>query len=429
MQSKFSRLEIAPGVSFNAIKDDRFKTGRISVTLFLPLEKETASVYAVLPFVLTNSCRKYPDFTSLNRHLEKLYGASLFADVNKMGEMQALTVAVSFLDDKFTLEGENLSRSLTQLLCDILFDPLQTETGTFKEDSVEQEKRQLIELIDSEYSDKKAFAKTRCEQIMCQDEKFGISKWGEKEEVAALSPGDIAKAWETALKTAKIEIMALGDLDEKSVLAGFKEAFSKIKREKVAKFETQVIRKVKKVKDRCEKQDVAQCKLVMGFRTNAAQRDPEVMAARVAIALFGATPQSKLFLNVREKLSLCYYCAAKYDRIKGIMLVQSGVEQKNLEKAKAEILNQLDEIKSGNFTKAELDDTKRSLANSYRTIGDFLSGLENFYLSQVFDGEFLAPEQLIEAMEKVSKEQVTAAAELITLDTVYALVGKEEVAR
>ena len=98
----------------------------------------------------------------------------------------------------------------------------------------------------------------------------------------------------------------------------------------MAQFETPVIRKVKKVKDRCEKQDVAQCKLVMGFRTDAAQRDPEVMAARVAIALFGATPQSKLFLNVREKLSLCYYCAAKYDRIKGIMLVQSGVEQKNL---------------------------------------------------------------------------------------------------
>lgn len=429
MQSKFSRLEIAPGVSFNTIKDDRFKTGRISVTMFLPLEKETAAVYAVLPFVLTNSCRKYPDFTSLNRHLDELYGASLFADVNKMGEMQALTVAVSFLDDKFTLEGENLSRSLTQLLCDILFDPLQTEAGAFKEKVVEQEKRQLIELIDSEYSDKKAFAKTRCEQVMCQDEKFGISKWGKKEEVAALSPGDISKAWKTALKTAKIEIMALGDLDEKSALAGLKEAFSKTKRENVAKFETQVIKKAEKVKEQCEKQDVAQCKLVMGFRTCAAQTDKEVMAVRVAIALFGTTPQSKLFLNVREKLSLCYYCAAKYDKIKGIMLVQSGVEQKNLDKARDEILNQLDEIKNGNFTEAELDDTKRSLANSYRTIGDFLSGLENFYLSQVFDGEFLAPEQFIEAIEKVSKEQVAAAAKLITLDTVYALVGSEEVAR
>lgn len=429
MQSKFSRLEIAPGVSFNAIKDGRFKTGRISVTMFLPLKRETAAVYAVLPFVLTNSCRKYPDFTSLNRHLEELYGASLFADVNKMGEMQALTVAVSFLDDKFALDGENLSRSLTQLLCEILFDPLLTEAGAFKEENVEQEKRQLIELIDSEYSDKKAFAKTRCEQIMCQNEKFGISKWGEKEDVAALSPKDIVKAWQTALKTAKIEVMALGDLDEKSALAGIKEAFSKIKRENVAKFETQVIRKAEKVKEQCEKQDVAQCKLVMGFRTGAAQTDPSVMAVRVVVALFGATPQSKLFLNVREKLSLCYYCAAKYDRIKGIMLVQSGVEQKNLDKARAEILNQLDEIKNGNFTDAELDDTKRSLANSYRTIGDFLSGLENFYLSQVFDGEFLAPEQFIEAMEKVKKEQVAAAAKLITLDTVYALVGSEEVAR
>ena len=111
------------------------------------------------------------------------------------------------------------------------------------------------------------------------------------------------------------------------------------------------------------------------------------------------------------------------------MLVQSGVEKKNLEKARAEILNQLDEIRKGNFTDAELEDTKRSLANSYRTIGDFLSGLENFYLSQAFDDEFLPPEQFIEKMYKISKEEVISAAKLITLDTVYALVGDEEGAK
>ena len=425
MERNFSHCEISTGVNFNAIKDERFKTGRISVNMFLPLDEKTASVYALLPFVLTNSCRKYPDFTSLNQKLADLYGASLFSDVNKIGDMQTLTVSVSFLDDRFALENENLSSQLTQLLCDILFDPL-LENGSFKDENVEQEKRQLIELIESEYNDKKILAKTRCEQLMCKDEKFGISRLGEKEKVSAITSEDVFDAWKTVLKTAKIEIMALGDLNEKSALEVFKTAFSRVKRENIVNCDTEIIKTVQKVKEKYDNLDISQSKLVMGFRTHAALRDKEVMAVRVAVALFGATPQSKLFLNVREKLSLCYYCAAKYDRNKGIMLVQSGVEKKNLEKAKAEILNQLEEIKKGNFTDAELDDIKRSLANSYRTIGDFLSGLETFYLSQAFDEEFLPPEQFIKNMYEVSREQVISAAKLITLDTVYALVGNEE---
>lgn len=426
MEKIFSRCEISNDVNFNVIKDERFKTGRISFSMFLPLEEKTASVYALLPAVLKNSCRKYPDFTSLNKKLADLYGASLFSDISKIGDMQALTISVSFLDDKFALNKENLSSQLTQLLCDVLFDPL-IENGTFKDEFVNQEKRQLVELIESEYNDKKILAKIRCEQLMCKDEKFGISRLGGKDSVSKLTPDDVFDAWKTVLKIAKIEIMALGDLDENSALEIFKTAFSKIKRDNVVKFESKIIKKVDKVKEQYDNLDIAQSKLVMGFRTGVALQDEEVMATRIAVALFGATPQSKLFLNVREKLSLCYYCSAKYDRNKGIMIVQSGVEKKNIEKAKTEILNQLEEIKKGNFTDSELDNTKKSLANSYRTIGDFLSGLENFYLSQVFDGEFSSPEQFIEKINTVSREQIINAAKLITLDTIYALVGNEEV--
>lgn len=425
MKKQLFRREIYSDVNVNVLKNERFKTGRISVTMFLPLDKITVSTYALLPSVLTNSCRRYPDFSTLNKQLEVLYGASLFSDVNKIGDLQALTVGVSFLDDKFALEGENLSSQLTQLLCDILFDPL-LENGTFKAENVNQEKRQLIEQIDAEFNDKRILAKIRCEQLMCKDEKFGIHRLGDKESASAITPDDIFEAWKNVLKTARIEIMLLGDLNENSAIDVFESAFAKIKRSNTVRCETQIIKEATTVKEQYDDMDIAQSKLVMGFRTYAALTDPEVMATRVAVALFGATPQSKLFLNVREKLSLCYYCSAKYDRNKGIMMVQSGVEKKNLEKAKTEILNQLDEIKKGNFTEAELDDTKRSLANSYRTIGDFLSGLENFYLSQAFDGQFLPPEEFVENMYKTSREDVINAAQKITLDTVYALVGNEE---
>ena len=206
----------------------------------------------------------------------------------------------------------------------------------------------------------------------------------------------------------------------------FKKEFSKIKREKTVDCATQIVRSCKEPHTYSENMNLTQSKLVMGFRTAIAGQDKETMAMRLAIAIFGATPHCKLFLNVREKYSLCYYCSAKYDRHKGIMLVQSGVETKNTERAKEEILNQLNEVKKGNFTDEEMNTIKRSLSNVYRTIGDYLSSIESFYISQIFDDRKLSPLDYIEKLNRITKEEIVEAAQNITLDTVYILNGIEK---
>ncbi len=414
---------ICDGVNFNAIKDTRFKTERISVNMFLPLDEKTAAKNAILPFLLSKSCKKYPDLTKLNRRLSELYGATIHCDVSKIGDVQALTISGIFLDDRYALEDDKVSENMTKLICDLIFEPLLVD-GTFSKYNIEQEKRQLVELIDSEYNDKRVFAKLRCEQLMCKNERFGISRFGKREEVLALTPEVVYSAWQNALETAKIEIMALGDINIDATAEVFRQAFLNVKRKNVADCETEIVKSADKVSEYKDIMDVSQSKLVLGFRTKFAQNDKEVMATRVMAALYGATPNSKLFLNVREKLSLCYYCSARYDKSKGIMMVQSGVEKENIEKAKLEIIKQLEEIKKGNFQDSELEAIKKSLCNSFRTIGDLLSGLENLYLSQVFDDELFTPEQYVERINAVTKEQVIDAAKATTLDTVYELVSK-----
>ena len=145
-------------------------------------------------------------------------------------------------------------------------------------------------------------------------------------------------------------------------------------------------------------------------------------------AVLGGTPSSKLFLNVREKLSLCYYCASRYDWNKGIVLIESGVETENIDRAKTEILGQLDEIRAGNVTEEELLAAKLSICNSYRTVGDYLGGLENWYVSQAFCEKIQSPEEAAEEISSVTMEQVVQAANRVVLDTVYRMVGKEEAA-
>lgn len=147
---------------------------------------------------------------------------------------------------------------------------------------------------------------------------------------------------------------------------------------------------------------------------------------RLMTALFGGTPFSKLFLNVRERLSLCYYCAARLDRIKGIVLVDCGVETENIEKARKEILAQLTSLQNGEFTDEELENTKLSLINSMKTVGDSPSYVEVWYLSQICYSTQNTPQDEIDLENKVTRDEVIAAAKQVKLDTVYVLTGKQE---
>ena len=413
---------ICDGVNFRSIRDTKFKTMRISAHLIVPMSRQTAAENALLPFLLSRASREYPDFTKLGQRLAELYGASLNADVQKLGDLQVLSLSVSGIADRYALEGEAISGELAKLLCSILFDPPLVD-GLFPEDGFEQEKRQTMELIDSEYSDKRTYARQRCEAIMCADEPYGVNRYGGKEDIARVERPALTAAWKRLLDTAKIELMVLGDCDPAPVYEGFRAAFETLGSRKTADCTTKVVRSAEKVNTVTEKMDVAQGKLVMGFRTGTATPDEEVPATRLMAALFGGPPNSKLFLNVREKLSLCYYCSASYNSMKGIMLVQSGVEVKNMERAKEEILRQLDEVKQGNFDESEVEAAKMSLCNSYRTLSDSLGGLENWYLSQTFASHSQQPEEAAAQINAVTRQEIIDAANRVTLDTVYCLLG------
>ncbi len=415
---------VCDGVNFRSIKDTKFKTVRMSVNFMLPIQKSTAASNALLPFLLSRASSEYPDFTKLGERLAELYGAEINADVQKLGDVQLLSLSASGIADRYSLSGESISTELSKLLCSIIFDP-PFENGLFPKDGFEQEKRQTIELIESEYNDKRTYAKQRCEEIMCAEEPYGINRYGSKDAIKNLKREELTQAWQYLIHNAKIEIMVLGDCDSALVFEGFYNAFKKLSRTSTVDCPTKNIKKADKVNDVVEKMDIAQSKLVLGFRTAVAMPDAEVEAVKLMTALFGGTPNSKLFLNVREKLSLCYYCSAQYLSMKGIMLVQSGVETKNVEKAKQEILFQLDEVKKGNFDEDEVNAAKLSICNSYRSVSDSLGSLEAWYLSQTFTNQIKRPDEAAAIINAVSRQEIIDAANHVTLDTVYRLLGSE----
>ena len=422
--SKLIRTEISDAVAFNTIKENRFKTMRISVTAFLPLQKETAAQNALLSLVMTRSCEKYPDFTLLSKKLSYLYGASLSSNFHKMGDVQALTFSVSGIDDRYALGDDIISKELSDLLCDVIFNPF-LKDNAFNGVECEQERRQLIDMIDSEFNEKRLYASQKAIGIMCADEAYGIKRYGDKDSVTAVTPADLYDAWLEMLKTARFEIIYVGDSDSSVALDVFKNRFEKIERTPVC-LSTKVVRKADNVKSENEDMDLSQSKMILGLRTAVAEPDDDTMATRLMCAVLGGTAHSKLFCNVREKLSLCYYCSSSYIRSKGIMLIESGVEKDNIEKAKQAILNEIKAMQNGEITDHELQAAKMSMANSFNTACDTVSGIDSYYLSQMLDKCVMTPQQAVEKVYSVTKEDVIRCANNLTLDTIFTLTGTQK---
>ncbi|MDR1892386.1 MAG: insulinase family protein, partial [Oscillospiraceae bacterium] len=309
-------------------------------------------------------------------------------------------------------------------LCDLIFDPPQNNAG-FLPEHVTAQQRLFIELIEGEINDKRRYAISRCESVMCAEEPYGIPKYGSAEDARALTPESLTHAWKKVINTARFRVNVLGQSDPALIFEQFRQALPQNRREPES-IENTVIRKAgEKVKHVTEKLDIAQGKLCIGFRAGVAQNEPQYAATRVMTDIFGGGPYSKLFQNVREKLSLCYYCAARYNMQKGIILADSGVEFHNFDSARHEIFAQLESLRQGEFTGEEIDASKLSLINSAKSISDSASDLDKWYLDRIFFDDPPSPEEFAAEINAVKKDEITEAANKVTPDTVYSLIGLE----
>ena len=418
--SDLIRKDICEGVAFNSIVDTRFKKSRISATLVAPLNKKTAAANALLSYVLTRSCRKYPDFTALSRKLDELYGAALYPSVRRQGDLQLISFSAAGLDDRYSLNGESVSSELADLLCSIIFDPALTD-GKFNTEDLEQERRQLIDAIDADFNDKRIYAINRCIECMCRNEPFSIGRFGSREDVSKLTQDDVYYAWQQLLENSRTELAMLGSADPQNAYDRFKTYFENKPRRMTAS--TVIIDKPEEVKHITETEEISQSKLLMGFRTACPDTKEKYVTSSLMSAILGGTPTSKLFVNVREKQSLCYYCASSVDNAKGIMLIDSGVETKNIEKTEDAVLEQIRLLKNGCITDEELSAAKLALKNAYISSLDSLAALQSFYINGILCNLPMAPLEAASIVENITKEQVTELAKQIQPDTVFSLIG------
>lgn len=419
------RLKISDGIFLNKITESKFTTNLISIGFICPLSEQTAGMSALLPDVLRRGCAKYPAMHDIEYKLAELYGARIEPCVRKKGDAVWCGFICDVLEEAFVPQNSELLKNLVSLLCQILTDPI-TSGNAFDKEYVESEKSKLCEKITAEISNKRSYSIKRMLEIMCEGEPFAVSQYGTVESVSAITAAQLFDYHASLVKSAPIEIFCCGRIPTGQLSEYFADCLSGVKREQIkAVPQTSLHKFGGDVKNVTEEMDVIQGKLSIGFDIGTSPKDELYPAMMVANGVFGSGTASKLFLNVREKMSLCYYASSYIDKLKGIMVVASGINSKDFDAAKNEILHQLQEVKNGNISDDEMKNAKTAIVSALMAMQDSMQSQEDFGLSEFIGGYSLPAEELIEKINAVGKDDVIRAAQKITLDTVYFLKGKD----
>ncbi|QIB26703.1 EF-P 5-aminopentanol modification-associated protein YfmF [Caloranaerobacter azorensis] len=424
MTLKNIRKRIDEGVNLNLIVTDKFKSNLISIYIVRPLVRSEVTKNALLPMVLKRGTKNYNNFTDIQQKLEDLFGANLSVDVTKKGERQVIRFTLEGPNDKY-VSGNNLIEEMIKILNEIINNPL-LENGSFLDEYVNQEKENLKKKIESRINDKKTYSVDRCIEEMCKNENYSLYKHGYVEDLKDIDSRKLYKHYLTVLKSSPIEVCIVGDIDVDAVSNIFVENFD-IKRDKVIDIQRENVLKEIHTKNLVrEEMDVNQGKLTLGFRTNIPYEDKLYEPLLIMSNILGGGPNSKLFMNVREKESLAYYIYSRVLKYKSLLIISSGIEFSNYQKTLDIIKEQVEDMKLGKFSESDIRQAKKSLITSIKSIKDSNFSLADYYLSNILANDYRNIDEIIERLQNVSKDEIVEAAKKLSLDTIYFLTKRKK---
>ncbi|MGI5976096.1 MAG: EF-P 5-aminopentanol modification-associated protein YfmF [Candidatus Limivicinus sp.] len=422
-----SRTEIMPGVSLAFLHSDKFKTACMSINLVTQLQRKTASMNALIPYVLRRGTSIHPDMNALSRRMNELYGTAIEPVVRRIGEIQCTGFYASFPESDFLPGEEDILSRTIELMCQLLLAPA-TRGGLLLTDYVDSEREKMLDAIRSRVNDKRSYALIRCCEEMCCCEDYAVGRFGVESECEGIHYRRLTHHYHDILQTSPIEIFYCGRGEEGRVVSVLRDALRSLPRAEI-NYDIGTDVRMNSLEDGPrfveERMDVSQGKLVMGFRLGEIMEDPDIAALYVFNSIYGGSSSSKLFKNVRERLQLCYYASSLIEIHKGLLLVSAGIDPDKLEETRDEILAQLEEMKKGNISDDELRWAKSGVASALRSSMDSQGELEGFYLSQTLSGLDYGPLELAALAEDVSREDVIAVAKSVECDLIYFLRAEE----
>lgn len=423
MSFTHNRQELSQGVYFTSIVDKKFKSNVVAVKMFTKLDSNTASLNSLAIYTVGSANSEYPTISTFSQRLGELYGSSIVSDISKLGDTQVLTLTSKSIDDRFAFDGESITDSVVDILIDCIFNPY-VQDGAFNEELFNISKKELLDTIESEINNKRAYAIIQAKKTIYRGEPASILSYGDKEHTINATAKECYQAFVRLLNSCNIEIFYVGCEEKPNVAEKFKVAFSNLEERNPEEFPTTKASIVKSsVEEVFSQVEVNQSKMVLALKTTHTNKYHNA----IMNTILGLSPFSKLFSNVREKLSLCYYCQSSYDNQKKTIFIDSGVEVENIEKSKEAILQQVTDMQNGDLSNEDVQNAITYLTNALKSVGDTQSSYINWYFNNVLIGEDRSIESEYENYQLVTKDDIVQSAKALTLDTIFVLkpFGKE----
>lgn len=414
-------FQLQPGITLRCFPDNRFKQGLLSVQFLRPMKKDEAALNAIIPTILLRGTRSAPDLRAITLRLDDLYGAAVGCVVRRIGDYQTTGLQMRFISDRYAMDGDKILEPSIEFLGQLLFDPL-LENGSFPKGFVSGEKRNLIAAIEAQRNDKRAYCNGRLLKKLCAKDPYGIPRLGSVSRVRKITPRAAYDHYRKILRESPVEIFYVGEADPTQVADLLKKLFSQVERS-CAQLPPQTPLQPSNPGDYTETMEVSQGKLAMGFVTPVTIRDDEFAAMQVCNAIFGGGMTNLLFMNVREKLSLCYDIGSAYHGSKGLVTVSAGIDPDKFDLVKGQVLAQLEALSTENFTEEIFLAAKQGILSSLAGVHDSPGGIEGYYASGALSGQKMTPEQYADAVRSVTRQQVAACARGLQLHTTYFLKG------
>ena len=419
---EYKQTEIKKGIKLHTIKTEKFKTNLIAIMLTTKLNRENVTKNALVPAVLRRGTKNLTTQEEINKKLEEMYGASLDCGLDKTGDNQVLKFYIETVNDEFLpQEAENMLKTSLEKIFEFVFNPY-LENGCFKKEYVEQEKENIKQIIDGKIDNKARYSLDRCIEEMYKDKPYGLYKYGYVEDMKNINEKNLYEYYQQLINECKIDIFVSGIIDEETEnIIKNNENIIKLKDREPQYNEPEIIAKrTEKENDVQESMDVTQGKLIIGMDLDI---DDDNLRFDVMIynSIFGGSANSKLFQNVREKASLAYTASSSYYRFKNNIFINCGIEIKNYEKALEIIKQQIEDMKKGDFTDEEVENAKKGIIASIKTIDDEQDTEITYFFSQELSKSKCNIEQYMQRISEVTKDKVVDVANKVSVNTVYFL--------
>lgn len=414
-------IELLPEVTLRCFLDTRFKQEGLSIQLARPMDAREAAMNALLPAVLLRGSRTAPDLRAITQRLDDLYGAALGSQLRRIGDYQTTGLSCSFIKDAYALEGDRVFAPMVAFLEELMFQP-KLENGVFCPEFVESEKRNLLSAIAAQRNDKRAYAHDRMLRRMCKGDSFGIPRFGEKERVEEIAPEALYAHYRKILAESPVQLFYVGGAAPEALAELLQPVFARLDRNPVSLPPQTAFHDCGGSRE-TEEMDVAQGKLCMGFATPVTLRGAGFVPTQIFNTVFGGGMISKLFMKIREELSLCYDISSSYHGSKGILTVSAGIDNDMDGVVEQEILRQLTACQNGEITREELEAGKQTLLSQLKSTHDSPGAIEGYYATAALSGLNMTPERYIREVEKTTVADVMEAARQVRLHTVYFLRG------